>query len=783
MLNNVKSIKIEGNHFFENNILSIFDTENERFSFVYGKNGSGKSTISKAFNYLKDNETDDFSSVCLLDRQNKVISISEDDKKKIHVFNEDFIDEYVKIPDDGMNAIVMFGDQIKIDDQLKDEEKILENLKKNLERNNIKLNEFEDPKSSKSPQYYKNVLIDKIKDIYYTNDMKIKNNTRKSSYNEKVFDDIKNAKYKKDVSSEEKMLNDNIKFIANIDSDSKTYSEFFLLNVIDSNFDKKLINLLCKKIDEPVFSEREKRIFKVFTSKYSNYIEESKTFFENKDNNYCPYCFQPVDEKHKTDLLHDISTVLNKEVELHKNELELLKLEEVDAQNINDYLDLDKHLVDEISKSIREYNSYIEKINIKIQDKINNVFVPIKIDKSEVNSRYNKIKDCITKLNIMVKNYNDKVTNLNNIKNESFDLNTLITKNKLKTDFELYDKLTKEYENTKNTIDLLDKNIQIHKQNIGDLKAQKKSYTIAMNDINSDLKYIFMDRNRLTLEHDGEKYIIKSRGIKVPPKKVSVGERNAIALSYFFTTIMNNIEKNQKYKNDFCLIIDDPISSFDNDNKIGIYSFLRSKISKIINNNPNNRVLIFTHSIEAMFNFNAYQDDFGKEYSKLFNYYIIKNKNIDKFDGKKDKNIYSIVFNKVYDYAAGNPGIYEYEIGNIIRKVLEGFSTFECKCGINELTKKKSVLKKIPPSLEPYYENLMYRLFLNGESHFVNSTYSILDHNYFIERSDEEKVKISQSLLVLMYLINDIHVEGQLGEEEKLNNIKKWKEELVKEQS
>ncbi len=44
------------------------------------------------------------------------------------------------------------------------------------------------------------------------------------------------------------------------------------------------------------------------------------------------------------------------------------------------------------------------------------------------------------------------------------------------------------------------------------------------------------------------KYYLKSKGVDVRPKDVSLGERNIIGLCYFFTDIMSNQDIRDLYK-------------------------------------------------------------------------------------------------------------------------------------------------------------------------------------------------------------------------------------------
>ena len=55
---------------------------------------------------------------CLEFRRWKIVNL--DDKKSIHVFNEKFIDSNIKIKENGIDSIVMFGEQVNIDKQIEE---------------------------------------------------------------------------------------------------------------------------------------------------------------------------------------------------------------------------------------------------------------------------------------------------------------------------------------------------------------------------------------------------------------------------------------------------------------------------------------------------------------------------------------------------------------------------------------------------------------------------------------------------------------------------------------
>ena len=70
-----------------------------------------------------------------------------------------------------------------------------------------------------------------------------------------------------------------------------------------------------------------------------------------------------------------------------------------------------------------------------------------------------------------------------------------------------------------------------------------------------DLSYIFFSTDRLSLEFKDDKYVVLSYGKKVELNKLSIGERNAIALCYFFAQVLENTNESNEYGNDFFLIM------------------------------------------------------------------------------------------------------------------------------------------------------------------------------------------------------------------------------------
>lgn len=321
-------------------------------------------------------------------------------------------------------------------------------------------------------------------------------------------------------------------------------------------------------------------------------------------------------------------------------------------------------------------------------------------------------------------------------------------------------------------------------ETLRNLKQRKSDIGLAINNINNALDYVFFSQGRLSIELKNDKYYLKSNGKNVKPKSVSLGERNIIALCYFFTQILANQEISRLYQNEAFIVVDDPISSFDFENKVGIASFLRLQINRIINGNSKSKVLILSHDLETVFNLRKAMDEICQSTKGIAgitpsSYIVLELNNLLLKPLIKNHNEYSALIKKVYHYANGDSNNDSATIGNIMRRVLEAFSTFNYQKNIEKVSCDKNVLKALGKH-STYFENLMYRLVLHGESHYEEQVYSIHDGNNFYEFiSETEKQKTAKNILCFMYLLNPYHVIAYLQEESNsINNVKSWMKDI-----
>ena len=131
------------------------------------------------------------------------------------------------------------------------------------------------------------------------------------------------------------------------------------------------------------------------------------------------------------------------------------------------------------------------------------------------------------------------------------------------------------------------------------LEGEEYDPNIILENINSLIYQVF-GRDYISLAPGVQegKYRALIQDGEVPLSKLSTGERNVLALCYFFAYIMNgnrcgSIE--EFLKRDQIIVLDDPISSFDGNNKYGMTVLLVYLFRIILSSESKAKLIIMTH--------------------------------------------------------------------------------------------------------------------------------------------------------------------------------------------
>lgn len=790
MIEDIASIKIKGGIFETETDLPIFEkekTQKPNFSLIYGKNGSGKSTISRGFRKLTGDEELQIESMELLDADGSTIEVCEEEKNNTYVFNEEFIEDNIKIEDDGLSAIVVMGAVKDVDDNIKQIQPTYEKSLSEAQAQKEVFNKYSDSDNNLCPEYYINKMQEALKgdNSWASRDAKIRNNKTNSKVRRNTYTQFVELHPTKSRDELVLVYDATMKKLEAAKSGSKRIETVVPTLETFEDTENDIVNLLKEKIEKPVLSEREKSLFHILQDDNGNQkLTNIKNHFTGPQKITCPFCFQDVDEKYADDLVQSIEKILSKKVEEHQGKLLKARLSIFEV-NLVAFNELSPEKVKECETKIGVLNSSIEQVNELINQKIENVYKPILNEGFCLKNKYDECVASLEELEEARKSFNEKTTATKPLIKELTNVNNEIAYYDLKELYEKYQKQIAEKKTEEEKSNKLNQTAKDLRKKIEVLEQEKKNARIAMKAINDDLAYIFFSKTRLRIDYDHDKYVLYSHERLVEPGNVSVGERNAIGLCYFFNRIMENKDEEKVFNSKYLLVIDDPVSSFDMENRIGILSYLKYKLGQYLKGNDKSKFLLFTHDMQTFYDMRHFvlellSSKYKNGASKYVRDWELKNKSVDKIDIQK-RNEYTALLGTVFDYADAEEidTQYSVSIGNVMRKVMEAFGTFVYKKGMAQLSTDESIMANLSKEDQAYYENLMYRLVLNTGSHMEEKVKTIDDMNFFDYISDADKRRTARDVICFLYKINPLHVKAHLqGKENAVEKIEMWCEAI-----
>lgn len=775
MFENFKKITIKGGCFESRTELEVF--KECPISVVYGRNGSGKTTIARSFvELLKPTEerSQDFTVT-------SDAIIPDNKKDSVFVFNEDFIRNQVRVENEGINTIVMLGEQVEIDNVITGKRTLLEQKKNEytvLNEENIKYNSYNE---SISPLFF----LEKIKGSLRANggwadvDRDLKGNTVKSHITEDVINKL--LELPEPPETYEELKNTVTKWL-------KLYKESENAQPISwikptTTLPQELHSLnefLQKPVEAPELSEREKRLLDLLAAHPDYTTEQTKTLL-NEDWHFCPTCLREITAQDRDNISKTLTDILNKEADeystaLHDkmalfNPIEIVlpvfggNLNEAELNQVKLAQDKVNAILEVIRKTINQRKSHLYDpiINPFLEDFQNDYEVAIK-----------DWYDSLCVLEQCVAHYNEYVNKRNKLYSQVRDGNYNVARKQLSPILASYSiaiknrkKNQKELETKKNECELLEGEIK-------SLTAQKERTDIALEYINKELQYVFFSRKKMKLVPGDGYYKLLVNGKTVRPRKISIGERNALGLCYFFAKLFGGKTETNKYGSECLIVIDDPVSSFDYGNRVGVISLLRYQFNNIRLANEDSRILVMSHDLHSIFDLVKIRNEVTNRKDKTF----MELANC-KLEVQKVQNEYKKMIDHVYSYAcdsgeADPDETLEISIGNIMRRMLEAFSSFCYNDSFEPMLRKEDLLSLIPHAKQSYYRNFMYRLTLNTESHMAESMYSLNSITSHFTR--EEKIQTAKSVLLFLYYVNKPHLSAYLSAEQ-INQIEEWQTE------
>ena len=596
MIEKVKGILINGRCFAKETPLSFFPGENDRIAIVYGKNGSGKSTISDGFSQIASGVFSEELSASLIDRSDNAIALAAE--SKIFVFNEKYIDENVKIDADGLGTIILLGGQVDLQADIDHYAALLATAQREYDAAESALEAFGNKHNPLSPDYHLARIKKVLQGDWAAKDSAIKGNKANSKVTEEVIKEIGGILVNETREQLQQKFDETKALLDKVADATTTYPIPVCEVTFPDGFEKALCSLLAKTVEKPVLTERESLILSMIQNGRQSIVEAAKRDFSDKATTVCPYCFREIDEEYRRGLIDSINKVLNKDVDAHKAELLAISFPQF-SEDYSNFIDLDAELVKVIQQQIKACQELIAQYEDARQQKLSSVYNPLNIAPVGLESGIQRLNVFLSKLELKRQKFVDAIRQRKAILQELVLINKKIAHLQIEQAYRDYQKQQREMRAAEAKLQTKQKAVNETSEHLKDLEQKKSNVGLAIENINNALDYVFFSHGRLSIELKNNKYYLKSNGKDVKPKNVSLGERNIIALCYFFTQILSNQDIGKLYQDEELVVIDDPISSFDFENKVGISSFLRYQTHKIIKGNAKSKILFLTHDLST----------------------------------------------------------------------------------------------------------------------------------------------------------------------------------------
>jgi len=670
----------------------ILETD-KKINFVYGLNGTGKTTISK---YIQ-NQNDPAFSDC---------SIYGLNSEKILVYNQKFIDDnfYLSPTQKGIFSLKSENKEAKekidnateeikkLNAQIKNDE-LKTGLQFDLQKKQNHIRDLQDTAEEKTWE---------IKTKYSGGDRILEFCLEgKKGSKKDLFDHI--SKIQKPINKPEKIIDDLKKEAETTQgANAKTYDEA-LIEKVGFDFWKIEKKEIFKEI---IIGNENSQVAELITKlNNSDWVKKGKEFINEPEdeNETCPFCQQKT-----------VSKDLYKEIESYFNETyqqKISELEQLDRDYFREYRnieDLENKLlqIDFIKNKETEFKlifkNFIDKLNdnwTEINKKIKSPNVTITLKSSILEQK--ALNDFLNAIIEEIRIHNEKVKNKQQTKNQIIKDFWKIMRWEYDQTIENYfiqkSKLQTEKSNIESEQSQVKTKIQNEEKIIKESQKEMVNIQDAIDNINSEL--ILFGLDGLSIVPTGEKTYKLKRPNEDSAKfeTLSEGEKTVISFLYFLE-LCKGKEDNDEVVTEKIVVIDDPISSLSH-----MYVFnVAQLIRKNFFNDEYKQVFILTHNL---YFFHELLHKQKNSNCKLFRLCRSKFSQLSEMNRKDIQNEYQSYWQILKDYDQGKAT--EVILANAMRNILERFFGFIEKNDFNELTKK----------LEQDEKNNFFIRYINKESH------------------------------------------------------------------
>lgn len=742
-----------------------------QLSLIYGRNGSGKSTLANQLSYALTNGD------CQVTKLNgeKSNGVYSDDTSRVEpkLFNEEFISKigYREEENSGhLRTIVYFGDQ---KDNREDIEALVEKQTATLEELREKDDRIAELGSKKNGE---------IADRWTEVRRRLKGDGSWSEFRQAVtgtapkvtdavVDDLISAAGQQRNKTIDQLVDERKKLLESISRSESRPQVAAYIQPFQLPWDLQSADSLFREVPSShAQSEIESHYLRLLKEFGDAILGKAQDEFAQSHGAKCPLCTQQVEDGLRSQLYTALTNVLYSQERAGIAD-RISKLEPIghlapamlDARQAEA---VEESTAELYSQARIKVKKFVEKFSNAIKVKTNSPETKVELPLTEFEEAMSELDtarlQCVAELEKFNEGVRSREQNISNFLQVNIEVAA--------SDADIRDALFKlrdakrEADDLDEAVKRLGKQLEEIGAQLQVLRARELEYEAAMHLMNRFLAVVFADRNRLSLEPAEQAYRVLSRGCDVPLEELSTGERNIIALVFYLANIFEESDDHTEFAQQRFLIIDDPLSSFDSDNRFGVFLLLRQIIERFTKN-PLTQIVVTSHDLGFIQDLSSVVSEVNgvNAVVRTIENHRLTPINLDSYSS------YSDLLRKTYNYACApdpeNFDCADVPVGNEMRLVLEAYAQFEVSRGIVDLPTAqivKDIFSENDIDLAPYFEGPLYKLLLHGESHSADS---IRAGQFDLAEvaTREERQEIAQDLIAIISTVSPAHIPAKLG--------------------
>ncbi|GAA8274821.1 AAA family ATPase [Helicobacter pylori] len=704
-------------------------------NFIYGANGSGKTTTSSFLKNLAENGIEDKFA-------NSKIEWCNNESLKIEVYNKQFKEEQLR--NSHVKGIFTLGKETnqnleKIESKKESINKENEKKIKNEASLQVLTQKKEKEEKDFTDSCWKNLYKKFEKDFKET----LEGFKRKEKFKEKILREFENDKHNQSEIVGLEKLKEKIGIVF-----GENQTELALLECDLTDFD----SIENHSIWEQKIVGSGGVAIADLIKKLSNedWVAQGREYV--KDNSICPFCQkETITKEFKKQLESYFDTSYQESTDTIKKIKEDYTNKTAKAlERLNEIIKTEQNKLDteNLKRIIETLRSKINVNQQKILDKSKEMSRSFKLDSTK--NEIDAIKDLIAKANEKITNHNETIKDIKTQKETCVEQTWKFLINEFKNDIQEYNK---KYCGLKKGINNLEKEISENQEKVKELENEIKeleknmvSIKPIVNEINALLKGYGFTNFGLACTEDEKFYRIQRENGQLVGETLSEGEVTFITFLYYYHLVKGSLKENDISKNKV-LVIDDPISSLDS-NILFIVSVLVKDLMKATMEEKTNikQIIILTHNT---YFYKEITYDLKRHQGKYSFWIIKKDNNVSKIKDYKEnpiKNSYELLWQEVKQAKENN--ISWVSLQNVMRRIIEyyfrilgDFKHNDSLCECFEKIEEKQVCSSFNPWLNDGSHGISDDLFVQNQDTSIE-TYLKVFEKIFKENGHEAHFKM-----------------------------------------